>query len=67
MFSYDNYETQRCEVHKTIIIYFKSNKMMDQTHCWDCQRDANKRKQNGSSLVQPQADDPNGDDRTTTG
>jgi hypothetical protein len=51
MFTYDNYETQRCEVHNIIIIYFKSNKMMNETQCWDCRREAQKSKSRDISHI----------------
>jgi hypothetical protein len=40
----DSYNTQRCEKHNLTIIYFKTNKIMDETQCWQCQREANKKK-----------------------
>jgi hypothetical protein len=65
MFTYDNYETQRCEIHNTIIIYFKSNKIMSETQCWDCQKEVNQKKpkyENSSGTIQPQTNDPIGND-----
>lgn len=44
----DNYDKQYCEIHKIHIMYFKNNKLMDQTMCWDCQKEANKRKSSQS-------------------
>lgn len=38
------YDKQYCPIHKITIMYFKSNKLMDATMCWDCQHEANKRK-----------------------
>jgi hypothetical protein len=51
MFTLDDYLTQRCEVHNKTIIYFKSNKMLDQTMCWECVRDANKRKRPPEEVI----------------
>lgn len=35
---------QRCDVHKVTIYFFKRGKMENETACWDCWRDANKKK-----------------------
>jgi len=35
---------QRCDVHKVTIYFFKQGKMQNETACWDCWRDANKKK-----------------------
>jgi len=37
------YAKQFCAVHNISILYFKSNKIMNETQCWDCLREANQR------------------------
>ena len=41
-FNINNYATQYCPIHKLYILYFVSNKVMDETQCWQCVREANK-------------------------
>jgi hypothetical protein len=51
MFSSDVYERQYCSVHQILILYFKSNKIMSETQCWDCQRAVNQKKTKAIEVV----------------
>jgi hypothetical protein len=42
--SESTYDKQYCVIHKIHIIYFKANKLMGATQCWDCIRLANQKK-----------------------
>jgi hypothetical protein len=46
MFTYEIYAMQYCSVHKTHIMYFKSNKIMNETQCWSCVYEVNQKKFN---------------------
>jgi hypothetical protein len=38
------YKIYYCKIHNNSIYYIASNKFMQQTLCWDCEYDANKKK-----------------------
>lgn len=40
----DTYAIQPCLIHNIFIYYFISNKLMSETQCWDCQKEANQKK-----------------------
>jgi hypothetical protein len=40
----DTYAIQPCRIHNTVIYYFINNKLMSETQCWDCRREANQKK-----------------------
>jgi hypothetical protein len=47
----EDYAIQYCAIHKITIWYFKSNKILNETQCWECVRQANKKKIVDISLV----------------
>jgi hypothetical protein len=47
----EDYAIQYCAIHNITIWYFKSNKILNETQCWECVRQANKKKIVDISLV----------------
>jgi hypothetical protein len=39
----DTYAIQICLIHNTTIYYFKINKIMNETSCWYCVKEANQK------------------------
>ena len=65
MDSANKYGKQYCPIHKIQIMYFKTNKLMDETQCWDCRREANKKKLKNENSISPILSEPisiDGDD-----
>ena len=42
-FDITNYAIQYCPIHNIYIVYLITNKTMNETQCWECTRDTNKK------------------------
>jgi len=56
MMNHDVYDQQYCGIHRVYILFFKANKIMDETQCWQCIRDANHRKWKEEQALRDQQD-----------
>ena len=46
----DIYAIQLCKKHQLTIYYFKNNKLLNETQCWFCIQETNKRKAVAKSI-----------------